>query len=758
MKNKLANFTRGSQLLGHFILMFLAGLKGPLFVGGGLLLGIGWWQFDSAFTDHQAYLVWLYCYLGLLGFLGVPDSKEINLQLPGGDEVTLPLSLVRDYPLMLEAVDKIWVIIGTSLIWTAAITAPLFFGFYWAVEHFGAKAKAERHQRGSSLVPLAQLEQGITRHNTAKMRSELAAEWGWKARMVKLSDLEGSQNYQPMQLAGVTFPWRQELGHAMIVGTTGSGKTVVLMDLVRQARALGQRMVVFDLTGAFIEAFFDPARDHILNPIDMRCPHWDLFGDCTSESEFAAAAEALLPQDGGGNDQFWVLSARQLFVQMCLKLQAEGSPNLNLLAKRLMTASLEDIHAALKDTSAGPLTSPDAARMAESIRAVFNVNAQALRLLPTKGPSFSIRKWIEGQSRDGSILFLSARYIDLAVCRPLLTLWTDMAMNRLMALGRTSDIRLWFLIDELGALHRLPALENGLQTARNYGGAIVTGVHTFAKIKSVYGDSVAITLSALSKTKLLLQTADRETALWCSDIIGQRQVTKFEDGYSFGIDNSRDAVSMNQRNVVEPLVLADDLKELPPLSGYIKFSGGFPAAKVEITPVAYPKMAEGFLQSTAKPRPSAKLSNALESAALSGTVSASSGEDGEGGLRTTPVPRSTGSGAKARPRTDKQQALLDDTKPRADLPKKRAGKAGKAYAAHPIQADLPGALPLGFETHESGNPSTRFKANDRTPGGSSNKSDATDLAQSNDQNKRDLLDGATGKPAPDLGDDFAADL
>ena len=30
MKRNLVNFTRGSQLLGHFSFMFAAGLKGPL--------------------------------------------------------------------------------------------------------------------------------------------------------------------------------------------------------------------------------------------------------------------------------------------------------------------------------------------------------------------------------------------------------------------------------------------------------------------------------------------------------------------------------------------------------------------------------------------------------------------------------------------------------------------------------------------------------------------------------------------------------
>src|SRR3546814_1884040 len=112
----------------------------------------------------------------------------------------------------------------------------------------------------------------------------------------------------------------------------------------------------------------------------------------------------------------------------------------------------------------------------------------------------------------------------MSICSQLLTLWLDTAMNTLMTMERTPDLRVWFLIDELGALHRLPALEKGLQTARNFGGAIVTGVHAFAKLKEVYGENMAMTLSSLARSKLILATADRETATWCSDFIGHRQV------------------------------------------------------------------------------------------------------------------------------------------------------------------------------------------------------------------------------------------
>ena len=44
MKHNLVNFTRGSQLLGHFGFMFAAGLKGPLIVTLLVVLGLIYWE------------------------------------------------------------------------------------------------------------------------------------------------------------------------------------------------------------------------------------------------------------------------------------------------------------------------------------------------------------------------------------------------------------------------------------------------------------------------------------------------------------------------------------------------------------------------------------------------------------------------------------------------------------------------------------------------------------------------------------------
>jgi hypothetical protein len=72
------------------------------------------------------------------------------------------------------------------------------------------------------------------------------------------------------------------------------------------------------------------------------------------------------------------MAARTLFVEMCVKLAAWRTTN-GAIAHHLMSADLKAVHAKLANTIASPLTATEAARMAESIRAVFNTNAQAIR-------------------------------------------------------------------------------------------------------------------------------------------------------------------------------------------------------------------------------------------------------------------------------------------------------------------------------------------------------------------------------------------
>ncbi|WP_445192779.1 type IV secretion system DNA-binding domain-containing protein [Sphingomonas sp. Tas61C01] len=599
MRHKFTNFTRGSQLLGHFGFMFAAGLKGPLMVTAATFTGLCWWRVSAALSDHESYLCWMRLYAGIYSWFEFDPAKAVNLETLSGAHVLLPMADVTAHPIVVAAWDRMTSAAGTAAMLAAIITVPAIAAFAWLAAWFGRRSKESRHERGATLAELPALVTEIEAHNARERASEYRRLLGSGWRYASAAELREAGLYEPYSLADVPYPWRLEQSHAMLIGTTGTGKTVALRDLLAQVRAKGARAVVFDLTGAFIEAFFDEATDTILNPLDARCPMWSIFEDCSDEAELTAASEALVPHDGGGSEQFWVLAARMLFVEMCLKLIRDGRATNEALSTELMTASLAHVHKLMEGTVADPLTAPEAARMAESIRAVFNANAKALRMLPTTGTPFSVKRWVTGDSKPGAILFVSARYVDMSVASRLLTVWMDTAMNTLMTLERSSDLRLWFLFDELGALHRLPAIEKGLQTVRNYGGAIVAGVHAYAKLKETYGENMAMTLSSLARTKLFLATADRESATWCSDFIGHRQYREMEEGYSYGYNNARDAVSLTPRRQIEPLLLPDQLMNLQRLRGYLKFPDGFPAAPIRLTYVDFPRRAEAFV---ARPR------------------------------------------------------------------------------------------------------------------------------------------------------------
>jgi len=593
------NFTRGSQLLTHEMLMWFAGARLPVVLWFFAFLAAWFLIMSLKLDEHGFQLICMKLYATLWNWVGLDPNKPVNVTLPDGRLFHTVMPVVPRIPDVIKA----WGVamrglLGAFLV-SVFVTIPIAIWFVDMARRRGRSILQERHERGAMLVSRDLLYSEVAQHNFAKFDEEASAAFpSLSSRQVLdlpfAARKEGGIHH-PYTLAGVPFPHRMEQSHTMLVGTTGSGKTTELRSLVAQMRVRQDSAVIFDLTGAYVEAFYDPERDVILNPMDQRCPAWSIFNDCRTHSEFTAAAAALIPSDGGSSEPFWALAARTLFIEMCIRLRERGQTSNLALSENLMTADLKRVHRFLVNTIADPLTAPEAARMAESIRAVFNTNAQVLRFLPDEGPSFSIGDWITGEKAPGSILFITSNYVDLPMNRALLTLWMDLAINRLMTMPRTRALRTWFMFDELGALHRLPAIENGLQTARAFGGAMILGIHSLEKLIEVYGEQGARNLASLARSKLILATADLDTAEQCARYIGNREVRQMDEAYSYGYNNTRDASTLTPRKQVEPLVIADDITNLPSLHGFVKFPDGFPAARIKLEWKDYPTIAQGFV-------------------------------------------------------------------------------------------------------------------------------------------------------------------
>ena len=600
VQRNAGNFTRGSQLLTHEMLMWFSGTKLPFILWFFAFLAAWFIIMSIKLDEHGFQLVCMKIYATLWNWVDLNPSKRVNVTLPNGEILRTVMKAVPYVPEVITA----WAVamrglIGAFLV-SIFITIPAAIWFVDISHRRGRSILQERHERGAMLVDRTVLLAEINEHNRIKFEEEAADLFpSLSPRQVLALPFRARKEagiHHPYTLAGIPFPHRTEQSHAMLIGTTGSGKTTELRSLVTQMRERQDTAVIFDLTGAYVEAFYDPTRDTILNPMDARCPAWSIFNDCRTHSEFTAAAAALIPSDGGSSEPFWALAARTLFIEMCIRLMERGQTSNLALSENLMTADLKRVHRFLANTIADPLTAPEAARMAESIRAVFNTNAQVLRFLPDEGEPFSIRDWITRDKKPGSILFVTSNYVDLPMNRALLTLWMDLAINRLMTLPRTRSLRTWFMFDELGALHRLPAIENGLQTARAFGGAMILGIHSFEKLVEVYGEQGARNLASLARSKLILATADLDTAEQCARYIGNREVRQMDEAYSYGYNNTRDASTLTPRKQVEPLVIADDITNLPSMHGFVTFPDGFPAARILLEWKDYPQVAQGFVQ------------------------------------------------------------------------------------------------------------------------------------------------------------------
>ena len=77
----------------------------------------------------------------------------------------------------------------------------------------------------------------------------------------------------------IRIPQRAEAQHMQIIGDTGAGKTMIMLQILRQIKHRGDSAIVYDPAREFVKRFYDPKNgDVILNPLDKRCPYWGPVG------------------------------------------------------------------------------------------------------------------------------------------------------------------------------------------------------------------------------------------------------------------------------------------------------------------------------------------------------------------------------------------------------------------------------------------------------------------------------------------------
>ena len=245
-----------------------------------------------------------------------------------------------------------------------------------------------------------------------------------------------------------------------------------------------------------------------------------------------------------------------------------------------------------------------------------------LQGIEKNGEPFTIRDWMRGVREDqpNGWLFISSNADTHASLKPVISMWLSIAIRGLLAMGENRNRRVWIFADELPTLHKLPDLVEILPEARKFGGCYVFGIQSYAQLEDIYGVKPAATLFDVMNTRAFFRSPSKEIAEFAAGEIGEKEILKASEQYSYGADPVRDGVSTGKEKERETLVSYSDIQTLPDLSCYVTLPGPYPAVKLALKYNPRPKIAEGFIQRRLDTRIDERLSAQLEAREAEGSL------------------------------------------------------------------------------------------------------------------------------------------
>ena len=240
-------------------------------------------------------------------------------------------------------------------------------------------------------------------------------------------------------LAGMPLDALDETKHFKLIGTTGTGKSTAIREILQSALDRGDRAIIADPDGGYLDRFFDEDRgDLILNPFDARSRSWDLFAELNDEFDVEQLARALIP-DTEGEERSWRSYARTFFTavtQQLWGLARTGRHTITLseLYRVLTMASHEELKILVQDTP-GTIVPGERERAhvrVHSLRGRKQRCRSRVRGATPRERPLSLRHWIRSAPGHRA-LFLPYSATQIAALRSLISAWLRLTIFETMS-------------------------------------------------------------------------------------------------------------------------------------------------------------------------------------------------------------------------------------------------------------------------------------------------------------------------------------
>lgn len=481
-------------------------------------------------------------------------------------------SILKD-PYMVYAGNLVWEQVQVAALWGCLVVVGLGMLVYGFLKRLGQRQAKDDQIGGRSL--------------TEDVKAVAAL-------------LEKQGKASPIRFDKLPLLLNTEVQNILLHGTPGSGKSNSLNKLLKQLRASGDMVIVYDKNCSLIQKHYNGNIDAVLNPKDARCENWDLWLECQTSTDFVSLTKTLIAQSAK-EDPFWIQSARTIFSAVAAKLRNDPKRSYNHLLRTLLSIDLKTLRKVVENTEASNLMEEKVEKTAISIRGVLTNFVIALRYLQgierSKKPPFAIREWMKQVNEPGrhGWLWITSNARQHEALKPLISVWLAQAANCILEQEENPTRRVWFIYDELASLHQLPELPEVLSQGRKHGSCFVLGFQNKAQLDAVYGADRAKDMMDLLNTRFFFRSPDADVASWVKEQLGQRRAKVFNEQYSYGKDPVRDGVSFGKQEDDLYLVNYSDIQSLPDLSCYVTLPGPYPVVKMAMRYEKMKPIAADFL-------------------------------------------------------------------------------------------------------------------------------------------------------------------
>jgi type IV secretory pathway TraG/TraD family ATPase VirD4 len=382
---------------------------------------------------------------------------------------------------------------------------------------------------------------------------------------------------------GIQIPDRFSVGHFLLVGAPGSGKTVSLRMLMQsilpQVRpGSGWRAIIYDAKQDILPILSGMKLSCpvvTLNALDRRGVAWDMAKDIDSYAVALQVAANLVPDEQGHN-AFFVKAARDLLaaVMIAFHLHRPGEWLLTDViltlsdkerAKKLLSLRPETRHIARDYFSRDPRT---LANIQQTITAHVSMLRPIAAAWSRAEHRISLRQWVNGEF----VLILAN---DETLRGPLDAL-NSAILQRLtqleLAQPESRERRSWFFLDEVKEAGKIDCLPRLMTKGRSKGVRCLLAFQTIEGLRSVYGQEIADDITGLCTTKAILRTDSVATAKWAAEVLGE--VERREWRYTSQGGPGGRSSSMAEQIVKRESVFTSELMQLP-LANSNRFYGYF---------------------------------------------------------------------------------------------------------------------------------------------------------------------------------------